>query len=682
VNQTQDEYNGLGQLIGEYQSASGAVDTSTTPEVQYAYSDPSIGSQMTEMIYPNGRILHYGYDGNALDDAIGRVDYLADDNGSGGVGSQDVDYSYLGADTIVGQTDGNGVTETITLDGFGRTAEIKYVNSDDVITDDFQYGYDQDGNVLYKANLVDTSLSQIYTYDNLNRLTGYEQGTLNDDDTAISGTPNASQSWTYDALGNQIAVTTNGTTVDNTTNSQNELTEVGSTSQGFDDDGNTLSDATDGDTYTHNAWNQLVGVKNSGNTTIAAYSYLPKGYRITATEGGNTTTSYYLNQWQVIETRQSGNVTTQNVWGIDYVNDLVLRDDNSTSGNLGISGSGLGERLYAEHDANWDVTSIASSSGTVEERFNYTPYGNMTVLTASGSTTTDSYNWTTMFQGGAKDAATGLYQFQRRTYSASEGRWIETDPLGYVNGVSRYDAMTNDPVSKGDPTGLFVTSVHWEMTEEALDYFNVKSSYAMSMLTSNVATDFNWEWAMPTHHAQNPGWVLYVQSLMKDIVTTTGPFVTKRLLQDAAASVSRDIGDALHTLQDFFSHTDWVEGTNMAPVYGTWGDVMLTLIAESQGHQPHPMQVIDLNQLYAGNVSEYTNVISYTGGDYGKLSGWDLHNKYSADEPGDGRDQAPPFGLRGAFNRARQSADLQTLEFIQWAKINMSPCIRKEIFGQ
>jgi len=32
---------------------------STTPEVRYVYSDPDLGSRLTETIYPNGRILHY-----------------------------------------------------------------------------------------------------------------------------------------------------------------------------------------------------------------------------------------------------------------------------------------------------------------------------------------------------------------------------------------------------------------------------------------------------------------------------------------------------------------------------------------------------------------------------------------------------------------------------------------------
>src|SRR5262249_7791234 len=39
ANQVQDVFNGLGQLITEYQSHSGAVNTGTTPKVQYAYTE-------------------------------------------------------------------------------------------------------------------------------------------------------------------------------------------------------------------------------------------------------------------------------------------------------------------------------------------------------------------------------------------------------------------------------------------------------------------------------------------------------------------------------------------------------------------------------------------------------------------------------------------------------------------
>ena len=38
VNQVQRAFNGLGQLITEWQAHGGAVNTSTSPKVQYAYS--------------------------------------------------------------------------------------------------------------------------------------------------------------------------------------------------------------------------------------------------------------------------------------------------------------------------------------------------------------------------------------------------------------------------------------------------------------------------------------------------------------------------------------------------------------------------------------------------------------------------------------------------------------------
>ena len=48
-------YNGLGQLAFQYQAATGAVDISTTPVVEYTYSSPSNGSRLTSMVYPDNK---------------------------------------------------------------------------------------------------------------------------------------------------------------------------------------------------------------------------------------------------------------------------------------------------------------------------------------------------------------------------------------------------------------------------------------------------------------------------------------------------------------------------------------------------------------------------------------------------------------------------------------------------
>jgi YD repeat-containing protein len=413
INQTTDVFNGLGQLTAEYQSHTGEVSMPGTTQVQYAYSSLATGSRPTEMIYPNGNTVTYGYAGNQLDNALGRVDSLSSSN-DGTIDS----YSYLGRGTIVGQAFGDTVTETTTLDNFGRTAEMNYASSGSSgKVDDFQYGYDHDGNVLYKANGVDSSFSELYTYDSLNRLSTFARGTLNDGNTAIT-TPNglsgSSQSWALDAVGNQTAVTTDGSVVDKTQNSQNELTGVGSSTLTYDNDGNTTTDQS-GNTYTYDAWNRLIAVKNNAGTTIATYTYDAQGRRITETHGSTTTDVYFDSGGQVVEERQGGNVTKQYVWNIDYVNDLLVQDTFTAPTTF--------TTLFAQHDANFNITALVDTSGVVQQRFMYTPYGVQTVLNGSWAVVTDAAESVNGFQGGRNDAATELIKFGARDYDPATGTW-------------------------------------------------------------------------------------------------------------------------------------------------------------------------------------------------------------------------------------------------------------------
>jgi YD repeat-containing protein len=62
VNQVQRAFNGLAQMTQEWQSHSGAVNTSTTPSVQYGWSLMAGGanhSRLTSITYPNGKVLNY-----------------------------------------------------------------------------------------------------------------------------------------------------------------------------------------------------------------------------------------------------------------------------------------------------------------------------------------------------------------------------------------------------------------------------------------------------------------------------------------------------------------------------------------------------------------------------------------------------------------------------------------------
>src|SRR4029078_8050136 len=147
-------------------------------------------------------------------------------------------------------------------------------------TDRFQYGYDADSNVLFKKNLVNSALSELYHangssngYDLVNRLTAFQRGTLNTTNDAISGSTSRTQNWTLDAQGNWTAftATTNGSTTTNqrrTHNTQNQITSLtGATvTPTYDSNGNTKRDETN-KTYVYDAWNRIV------STTVSSRSY-------------------------------------------------------------------------------------------------------------------------------------------------------------------------------------------------------------------------------------------------------------------------------------------------------------------------------------------------------------------------------------------------------------------------
>src|SRR5260370_28075905 len=105
------------------------------------------------------------------------------------------------------------------LERFGRIVEVNWYNtSTSSSTDDFQYGYDQDGNRLWRNNTINTAFGELYHvsgagngYDGLNQLSAFARGVLSASTQggppATIAIPSATESWRYDSVSNWSSVT-------------------------------------------------------------------------------------------------------------------------------------------------------------------------------------------------------------------------------------------------------------------------------------------------------------------------------------------------------------------------------------------------------------------------------------------------------------------------------------------
>ncbi|MBK9337908.1 MAG: hypothetical protein IPM98_15720 [Lewinellaceae bacterium] len=114
-----------------------------------------------------------------------------------------------------------------------------------------------------------------------------------------------------------------------------------------------------------------------------------------------------------------------------------------------------GQIYYYHTNALGSVTQITNTAGAVVEQYEYDAYGKVSFFNGSYSPLASSAIGNPhLFTGQRYDAESGLYFYKARYYSPVLGRFLQRDPLGYVDGMSVYEYAYSNPAIYIDRLGL------------------------------------------------------------------------------------------------------------------------------------------------------------------------------------------------------------------------------------
>lgn len=366
---------------------------------QVAYEYDSLGRR-TKLIYPDSSFITYQYD------ELSRLTDIIDDSNT-----VLAHYSYDALSRRIQADFTNATRFTYDYDIANRLLNLR--NDGNSWSETFDYTYDKVGNRLTKT--IDSTDVHDYTYDNIYQLTNVAYPDTN------------SVIYNYDALGNRISVVNGGTT-SYTSNNLNQYTSVSGVGFTYDDNGNLTGDGIN--SYVYDSQNRLTEV-NTPDANVT-YEYDSAGRRISKTVDAILTKFVYDGVKVIAE--------------YDVNNTMVKKFIYSPGIDEPVAMITTGQNYYYAFDSLGSVSTLSDVAGNVVETYSYDVFGQ--------PNTTSSVGNPYLFTGRRFDDETSLYYYRARHYAPYMGRFLQTDPIGYIGGLNLYSYVNNNPINWIDPMGL------------------------------------------------------------------------------------------------------------------------------------------------------------------------------------------------------------------------------------
>jgi RHS repeat-associated protein len=282
----------------------------------------------------------------------------------------------------------------------------------------------------------------------------------------------SSHAYYYDLNGNRTYVLDTGLTTNYSSNSVNAYTSItGSTAPTYDLNGTGRGRATRtnrflfvegmASTLVYDKENRLRSITRNLGGSVNSYTYDALGRISTlaySLNGVSTTEVYTWTGWTLLyrELIQNAAVVEKYryTWGLDVSG--TLEGAGGVGGLLAIernvNNNYSWDTRYPHYDANGNIMALSNSSGQISARYRYDAFGK-TIL----STDVDGTGWNTKNIHGFSTKPTlgnhKLHYYGYRWYDASNGRWINRDPIEEKGGLNLYGFVGNDGVNWWDYLG-------------------------------------------------------------------------------------------------------------------------------------------------------------------------------------------------------------------------------------